>query len=219
MGLFPVKIGEEVFKLAVADTDETRSKGLSGYKRIGKNKGMIFIFPSAVRMNMIMHDMEFDLDFIFLDKNWTIKHLGSLDKDSPDGIYPGEACHLVIEIPKGTIERLKLKVGESVAPEKDMTIQFAGVQKFREGGRFEMIGDIIYVVKEDDIAAEDGRLQILNEDGEVVANIDNGCRVFSREHTDELIKKFKSGDKLGLAESMLEMLKIQDNQEQEHVKR
>lgn len=219
MGLFPVNIGREVFKLEVADTDESRGKGLSGYKRIGKNKGMIFIFPTPVRMSMVMTGMNFGLDFLFLDKDWRIKKIGSLDKNSTDQIYPDEPCYLVIELPEGTINRLNIREGQYVKPEEDMTTQFAGVVKFKSGGRFEIIGDVIYEVKEDDIMAENGRLQILNESGEVVANIDNGCRVFSREHTNELITKFKNGDKLGIAESMLNMLRIHDTQVQEHVTR
>tara|TARA_R110000765_G_scaffold363505_1_gene453679 strand:+ start:75 stop:734 length:660 start_codon:yes stop_codon:yes gene_type:complete len=217
MGLFPITIRGEEFKVSVADTDEARSKGLSGYSRIGKNKGMIFMFPQAVQMNMVMRDMNFGLDFLFLDEDWAITDKGSRDQDSTEGIYPSVPVHMVVELPQGTIERLQINLGDTVTPSENATTQLSGVKKFKHGGTFEMIGDKVYQVKIDDIQAELGRLQVLNEHGEVVANIDNGSRIFSREHTAEMIQKFKNGDKLGLAESMIKIIDIQNGQTQEYV--
>ena len=219
MALLPININGKEFKVAVANTDEQRSNGLSGKRRIGKYKGMLFIFPKAVRMNMIMRDMNFGLDFLFLDEEWNIVHMGSLDKDSLNGIYPEEPCHMVLELAQGTIANLNLNERSKVSPSDNVDTQLSGVKKFEHGGTFEMIGDKIYEVKGDDIEVDDSKIQILNSDGEVVVNIDNGSRIFSREHTADLIKKFKKGDTIELAEAMIGIIDIHHKQKSEYVKK
>ena len=217
MKLFPINIQDEEFKVAVADTDETRAKGVSGLKRIGFNKGMLFIFSEAVRMRMIMSGVNFGIDFIFINNDWEILQLGSLKQGENNSITADQEYPMVLELKEGTIERLGLSVGLTLDPSKELLTHFKGVKRFKTGGRFEMVGDKVYQIKVDDIVPEKGRLQLLNDSGEVVANIDSGVRIFSREHTKQLIDKFKSGNKSGLVDSMIEILDIQDGQKQEFV--
>jgi uncharacterized membrane protein (UPF0127 family) len=217
--LFSITINGTAFHLAVADDDASRKKGLSGFERLGKNKGMLFIFPEPIVMNMVMRDMNFDLDFLFLDKDWDVVDSGSLSKDDTKGIHPNKAVTMVVELPKGTIQRLSIISGATaVKPETELLTLTKAIKRFKSGGKFELIGEKAYDVKEDDIKAEAGMLQILNDKGEVVANIEPGSRIFSRIHTQDLIKKFKNGDKLALAKLMVEILDIQDSQEPDYVK-
>jgi uncharacterized membrane protein (UPF0127 family) len=219
MPLYPIKLNNKEFKVAIADTDETRAKGLSGKRRIGSTKGMLFIFPNPVRMNMIMRDMNFGLDFLFLDDEWNIVHMGSLEQDSEYGIYPDTPCHMVLELPYGTIKNINVSSRTNIVPGEKLATQLDGVKVFKHGGQFEMIKDKFYEIKVDDIEVDDSKLQILNTDGEVVVNISNGSRIFSREHTAELIKKFKSGDSVGLAESMINIIDIHNKQKSQYVKK
>ncbi len=217
MKLHKIKIGGEDHKVAVADNPELRQKGLSSVSQLGPGKGMLFIFPEVTKINMVMRDMSFDLDFIFIDRDWSILQLGSLTADSEESITANKPCYMVLEVISGTIEKLGLKVGDGLEPGKTLSTQFKGVSKFKHGGKFEMVGDKVFEVKEDDIKIDPNKMQILNENGEVAANIDNGARVFSREHTEEMIKKHKDGDKIGLADSYIAIIDIQNNQKQEHV--
>ena len=218
--LFGITINGENFKVALADTDKDRFKGLSGLPNLGKNKGMLFVFPNKIQMKMVMRDMNFDLDFLFLDEMWQVIDHGSLNKDDTKGIYPCKPCSMVIELPKDTCKRLSiLKHAASISPDDDLRSLANAIKKFKNGGSFELVGEKTYKVKEDDIKAETGKLQILNTEGEVVANIEPGSRIFSRIHTEDLIKKFKNGDKLALADLMIQILDIQDNQKPDYVRK
>lgn len=218
--LFSLKINGDAVYVAVADDDKSRRKGLSGLERLGKNKGMLFIFPEPVQMNMVMRDMNFDLDFLFLDKNWVVIDSGSRAKDSKEGIHPSKPAAMVLELPKGAIQRLGILNEITILePEDELLTLTQAIKRFKDGGKFELIGEKEYNVIEDDIKIEPGKLQILNDKGEVVANIEPGSRIFSRIHTNELIKKFKQGDKLALADLMIEILDIQDNQKPDYVKK
>ena len=116
MELYPINIKNQDFKVLIADSDSTRSKGLGGYKKLGKNKGMLFIFPKAERMYMVMEGMNFDLDFVFLDKEWNVIDIGSLEADTPDGIVPDNPCHMVLELNKGRAKELRLRIGDTITP-------------------------------------------------------------------------------------------------------
>jgi len=221
MKLTPIHIEGELFKVAIADTEETQTKGLSGVKTLGNQKGMLFIFPDPIRVFMTMKDMNFDLDFIFLDENWKVIQTGSLSKEGGENsiITANYPSSMILEVPRGTVSRLKVYVGKHLKPSKKLNTHFEGVKKFKHGGKFEMIGEKVYEVKVDDIKIEPDKLQILNDKGEVVANISPGARIFSREHTKELIKNYKKGDKNALAEAIVKILDIQDNQKPDYVKK
>jgi uncharacterized membrane protein (UPF0127 family) len=217
--IYEIDLKGETFKVAVASNEETRRKGLSGTPSLGNNKGLLFIFPEPTRPKMIMKDMKYGLDFIFLDKDWGVIQISTLKKEDKGFTAPAISCSMVLEIKAGRAKELSLSSGETLEPEEDLVTQFKGVKQFKHGGSFEMVGDKVYEIKEDDIKAEKGKMQILNTDGEVVANIDSGSRIFSRKHTKEMIAKLKKGDKLDLANSFIKILGIQDNQTQEYVEK
>jgi len=219
MQFFELNIKNTTFKLAVADTEEKRIKGLSGIEKLGESKGMIFILEEPQEVYMVMRDMNFGLDFIFLDKDWRVLGFSSLLKDDKDGVVSPKGCAIVIEIKRGKLEDLNLEIGDTIKPNKDLDTHYKGVKKFKSGGKFELVGEKVYKVIEDDIKVEKDKLQILNSKGEVVANLEPGSRIFSREHTNELIKYFRKGDKLKMADAMLNFLDIQENQKQDYVKK
>jgi uncharacterized membrane protein (UPF0127 family) len=218
MKLYPLYINKVKFDVAIADTPETQEKGLSGLERLGKRKGMLFIFEVPLRVHMVMSGMNFGLDFLFIDENWKVTQLGSLSKSDKNGLSALYPSVMVLELPLGTIEELQIKVGDNITPTEGLSTQSEGIKIFKHGGTFEKVGDKIYEVKIDDIIPEEGKLQILNDKGEVVANVDSGATIFSREHTKEIIGKFKKGDSDGLVESILKILDLHDNQKQDYVK-
>jgi uncharacterized protein len=59
----------------VADTDEKRSKGLSGVENMSDNQGMLFMFNNPSRQGFWMKEMKFPLDIIWLDLNNSVIHI------------------------------------------------------------------------------------------------------------------------------------------------
>lgn len=64
-----VKIAGKTFKLEVANTAETRFKGLSGRAKIAPDGGMLFVFPqNQVDVHgFVMRDCPVPIDIIYLD--------------------------------------------------------------------------------------------------------------------------------------------------------
>jgi uncharacterized membrane protein (UPF0127 family) len=217
MKLFPIKIDNNEFNVAVADTLELQKKGLSGLERLGKRKGMLFIFGQSRPVNMVMTDMNFGLDFVFLDQDWKIVQLASLTKDNANSIASYIPVNMVLELPEGIISELNITLDSKVEPNEELITQFQGVKQFKSGGLFELVGEKIYKVKISDVKPEEGKLQILNENGEVAANIQTDCRIFSRKDTKNLIDTYKTGDKIQLAKLMVKILDEQDSRKPEYV--
>ena len=209
----------KIFKIAVADTDESRYKGLSNLPKLGKNKGMLFIFTEPIKVKMVMRGMNFPLDFIFLDCNWNILQLDSLSQNDNVGVVAQKPVDMVLEVNKGVIKDLNLKIGMSLKPTKELNIHKAGVIKFKKGGVFQQIGDVVYEVKEDDVKLDKTKLQVLNEKGEVTANIEGGARIFSREHTKEIIDTVKNNSDIEVGKLVFKILDIHNNQKQDYVKK
>ena len=215
--LMDLEISDKTFKVAIADTDELRYRGLSNLPKLGKYKGMLFILPQKTEVNMVMRDMLIPLDFVFLDENFVVTKTGTLEKDESGSIHSDRPIQMVLELNKGIVDEYRIRKGNKLFPSKELTTHLEGVKKFKHGGRFELVGDKVFEVKVDDIKIDPNKLQILNNDGEVVANISSGSRIFSREDTKALITKFKKGDKLGLAEYMIATIIKQDSQKPDFV--
>jgi uncharacterized membrane protein (UPF0127 family) len=214
-----LKINNKKLKVAVADTDELRYKGLSGLKKLGAYKGMLFIFTEPIRVKMVMRDMNFPLDFIFLDNKWNIIQLNSLSKDDKKGVDAFKPVSMVLEVNKGIIKELNIKLGMCVKPTNELDIHKTGVIQFKKGGVFQKVGDVVYEVKEDDIKLDKTKLQVLNEKGEVTANIEGGARIFSREHTKEIIHKVKNKTDQEIGKLVVKILDTHNNQKQDYVEK
>jgi uncharacterized protein len=59
----------------VADTDYSRTKGLSGRDYLAPNEGLLFVFDKEGYQGFWMKDMNFPIDIVWLSKNKKIIHI------------------------------------------------------------------------------------------------------------------------------------------------
>ena len=121
-------IAEETFKLEVAADDKTRAKGLMGRKSIDEHGGMIFIYKRARPQSFWMKNCLIDIDILYLDSRGRIVSMHKMKKEPPRGQhetafdyerrlkrYPsGRPAQFIIELKPSSIDRLKLKVGQTI---------------------------------------------------------------------------------------------------------
>ncbi len=121
-------IAEETFKLEVAADEKSRAKGLMGRKKIDEHGGMIFIYKRAQPQSFWMKNCLTDIDLMYLDSRGRIVSMHKMKKEPPRGQnetafdyerrlkrYPsGRAAQFIIELKPGSIDRLKLKVGQTI---------------------------------------------------------------------------------------------------------
>lgn len=113
-------LNEKKFEVEVVNTHISRNRGLSGRAEIGSD-GMLFVFPEKTVPMFWMKDMEFDLDFIWIDggkivdvENNVPHHEDKIaDKDLPL-LLPDQKVDLVLEVDSGFIERNGIEVGQKI---------------------------------------------------------------------------------------------------------
>jgi len=115
-----IHINGRILKVLVADTEQNRFKGWSNKKDMGKYDGMLFVFPEKTQHTMVMRDMNFPLDIIWLDGFTIIDMAPNLQPEpgrAEDALTPYFArlpSTLVLEVPAGFIMQNKLKIGDRI---------------------------------------------------------------------------------------------------------
>lgn len=110
------QIGQQTYKLEVAQTEEARQKGLSERDKLEKNTGMFFDFKQNGNWRMWMVQMRFPIDIAWLDENYKIIKIKSNAQpgDYPEVYYASKPSRYVIEVNSGVFESLNVKVGDTV---------------------------------------------------------------------------------------------------------
>lgn len=106
----------EVF-VRLADTDLTRTKGLSGTIPLKNNEGMLFIFDQPTVPRFWMKEMLYSLDIIWISPE---KKIVSVEKNVspetfPETFFPPSPVRYVLEVTGGFFEKNNLRPGDLVS--------------------------------------------------------------------------------------------------------
>lgn len=113
-----VRIGDGVFKAAVARTDEARTQGLSGSEALREDEALLLIYGDDEKWSIWMKDMNYPIDIVWLDKNKEVVHIV---KNAPPDSYPQEqftskkVARYVLELPAGTVAAKSITIGSAAA--------------------------------------------------------------------------------------------------------
>lgn len=115
-----IKIAGKELHILVADTYAHRLQGWSGKKDMGKYSGMLFVFPNRDRHAMVMRDMYFPLDIVWLDGDKVVDIAPSLPPEAgvPEEqltVYqPRVTSTFVLEVSAGFMQQTGLKIGDTM---------------------------------------------------------------------------------------------------------
>ena len=144
-----VTISGKTFKLDLANTAETRFKGLSGRPSIPADGGMLFVFPAreVARHGFVMRDCPVPIDIIYLDASGRVVGTHTMVPEPPrtesekalttamgqpawtasnqayedrlKKCWSTYPAQFVIELAGGTLDSLKLKDGMKIELDMD----------------------------------------------------------------------------------------------------
>lgn len=103
-------------QISILETVKQQYQGFSYQQQPSSDQGLLFIWPQPAKRAMVMRNMNFSLDFIWLNQ----KKIVQLDQKAlPEGAQPvnkyqADQVDAVIEMPAGFIERHNLVIGQSV---------------------------------------------------------------------------------------------------------
>jgi uncharacterized membrane protein (UPF0127 family) len=100
----------------IAGTEKQRTDGLSGFKTLPQDTGMLFVFPQVGIYKFWMKDMNFPLDIIWFDESMQIvdQVINVQPRDYPKTYIPQAAAKYVLEIPANTAELYGFSIGKKV---------------------------------------------------------------------------------------------------------
>lgn len=116
-----LEINEATLKVEIADTQIKRNRGLGGKQSLAPEVGMLFIFPKADKYPFWMKGLAFPLDFVWIRENKIVGLLQNVQPpaaNTPDAVLPihesKEDIDKVLEVNAGTVQRLNIKVGDTI---------------------------------------------------------------------------------------------------------
>jgi len=116
-----IDINGHILNIELAQTDQEKSKGLSGRKSLPDNSGMLFIFKEKSYPSFWMYDMNFPLDFIWISDETVVditKDVANPDKGTKDSqltLYsPIHPVNYVLEVNAGYCDKMGIEIGDGV---------------------------------------------------------------------------------------------------------
>lgn len=117
-----VTIGTKDINIEIANSNESREKGLSGRTTLSENNGMLFVFDQKpIMVNFWMKDMYMPIDIIWIKDNKISKIDSNVPYYPPDTpveqlkVYnPPSPIDYVLEVNSGFSNKYDFKVGDSV---------------------------------------------------------------------------------------------------------
>lgn len=104
--------GDARFTIELADTPETRSRGLMFRESMPQRAGMLFVYERPQSASFWMKNTLIPLDMLFFDKTGTLTHIHHLAV--PGDLTPipgGDAVYAVLEINGGLAKTYGITVG------------------------------------------------------------------------------------------------------------
>ena len=110
------KIGDQTVRVTVADTPESRERGLSGRDGLASDEGMLFVFPNDEYHMFWMKDMLFSIDIVWLSRDKTVVDIAEdVSPDTfPSSFSPRALARYVLELPAGFVEEYTVQIGDEV---------------------------------------------------------------------------------------------------------
>lgn len=107
--------GQARFSVEVADTHETRARGLMHVKQMPRASGMLFVYPFPREVGFWMKNTFIPLDMIFLDETGTVRkvHQNAIPHDERP-IMGGEDILVVLEINGGLTAQMGIVEGSQM---------------------------------------------------------------------------------------------------------
>ncbi len=115
-----ITIGTTTIQVEVADTETSRTQGLSGRASLTDGSGMLFVFESEGSWGIWMKDMQFPIDIIFADQAGvaSVIYHNVLPESYPEVFYPKTPALYVLEVPGGYAKKAGIVEGTKIQQNK-----------------------------------------------------------------------------------------------------
>jgi len=109
-----VDVAGKSVKAEIASTEAQRARGLMYRRKMGKNKGMLFVYPKPERLSFWMKNTYLPLTIAYIDKGGTIVHLEDMKPLTTNSHPAPKPVPYALEMNQGWFDANGIKVGDTV---------------------------------------------------------------------------------------------------------
>jgi uncharacterized membrane protein (UPF0127 family) len=111
-----VAIRDVGIDVTLADSEQERTRGLSGVSSIGAREGLLMVFEEAGHHAIWMKDMNFPIDIIWIGDDLTVVDISeAVSPDSYPAIYePEMPARMALEVNARFAATYRIRVGDTV---------------------------------------------------------------------------------------------------------
>ena len=111
---YPLHVGEHSIRAEIANTAETRRRGLMFRNRLAASSGMIFIFPEEQRISMWMKNTLIPLSVAFIDTSGRIINIEQMQPRSEQSHSSTKPAKFALEMNQGWFKERGIDSGDLV---------------------------------------------------------------------------------------------------------
>jgi uncharacterized membrane protein (UPF0127 family) len=109
-----LSINGRPLEVEIAKTRRQREKGLMFREDLGRNEGMLFIFPEDQYLSFWMKDTKIPLSIAYVDEAGVVVDIYDMTPLSLDPVRSSKKCRFAIEVNQGFYEEAGLEPGDSI---------------------------------------------------------------------------------------------------------
>lgn len=109
-----LRVGGEVITVEVAATPESRRQGLMNRESLGRNRGMLFVFPDSDYRSFWMKDTSIPLSLAYIREDGIITGVHELVPFELESVDSTAPVTYALEVNRGTFDRLGVGAGDRV---------------------------------------------------------------------------------------------------------
>lgn len=112
--LLSLQVDGHRFQVEIADTESERNRGLMYREKLGKNRGMLFVYPDEQPRSFWMKNTPLPLSIAFLSKNGEVLRIADLVPFSQATVSSIRPAMYALEVNRGRFSDLEIEKGSRV---------------------------------------------------------------------------------------------------------
>jgi len=105
-------VGDATVKVELAETEGQRQRGMMYRKKLGADRGMLFLYPDEAVRSFWMKNTFVPLSVAFMDSDWEIVHITDMQPRSLASHSSLSKCRYVLEVNRGWFDDNGVEAGD-----------------------------------------------------------------------------------------------------------
>lgn len=119
-GTYELRIRDVRLEVEVADTPETRTRGLMFRENLPENGGMLFVFPESRRRSFWMKNTLVPLSIAYIREDWVILEIYEMEPQSLEAVPSRNPARYALEVNQGFFAEHGIEPGSRVFPSEEL---------------------------------------------------------------------------------------------------